>query len=223
MIYSKEETQRKISDQLYWDSRVDSNKINVEIVDGTVRLSGTAATYFSKQAAESDAWAVPGVTKVENQIAVQIPDSMKVPDDNEVRNNIRNLFDWDPPLASEEITVSVYNGVVTLEGTVGEYWKKARAQEFSFNVGGVISVENRLTVVPTHDVLDEMIAAEIENAFERDIEVNAETIDVKVEVGDVTLSGTVPDWNAYRAAEQIVHRTAGVRNVENKLVILLTT
>jgi osmotically-inducible protein OsmY len=223
MIYSREETLRKISEQLYWDSRVDSKKISVEIVDSTVRLNGSTSTNYSKQAAESDVWAVPGVTKVENLITVQIPDSMKIPNDNELRDSIRNLFDWDPALASEEITVSVYNGVVTLEGTVGEYWKKTRALELSFNVGGVISVENRLSVVPTHDVLDEIIAIEIENAFERNIEITADTIDVKVEVGDVTISGTVSDWNAYSAAEEIVHRTTGVRNVQNRLVILPTT
>lgn len=222
MIYSNEETQRIISDQLSWDSRVDSKKINVEIVDDTVRLSGTAATNYSRLAAESDVWAVPGVTKVENLITVELPDSMKVLNDNEIRDNIRNIFEWDPPLASEEITVTVYNGVVTLEGAVSEYWKKTRALELSFNISGVISVENMLTVVPTHDVLDEIIAIEIENAFERNIEIPAETIDVKVEVGDVTISGTVPDYNAYRAAEEIVHRTTGVRNVENRLVIFLT-
>jgi osmotically-inducible protein OsmY len=48
----------------------DPKTIAVTAVDGRVRLTGTVHTWHDRELAESTAWAAPGATAVENNIAV---------------------------------------------------------------------------------------------------------------------------------------------------------
>ncbi|MDG5816002.1 BON domain-containing protein [Chitinispirillales bacterium ANBcel5] len=218
MLYSNEETKKRIVDQLFWDSRVDASEVLVEVSNGAVHLYGTVPTAYARESAESDVWAVPGVKVVENRIAVRL-DQPAAPPRAELRDNIRNIFDWDTALSGEDIVISVDNGVVTLEGAVGSYWQKKRAEELAKHVAGVILVDDRLGVTPKHDLNDEIIAEDIIDALDRNIDIDIDMIDVMVEEGRVRLSGKVPDWAAYKAANTIVQYTAGVTDLQNDLVI----
>ena len=48
----------------------DPNTIQVDVVGGHVKLTGTAASAYDKEVAASTAWMAPGVTNVENDLAV---------------------------------------------------------------------------------------------------------------------------------------------------------
>jgi osmotically-inducible protein OsmY len=48
---------------------------------------------------------------------------------------------------------------------------------------------------------------------------NVNNVNVVVERGDVTLSGTVPSWTAKRSAYNAASYTLGVKNVVNNIVI----
>lgn len=78
---------------------------------------------------------------------------------------------------------------------------------------------NKLAVVTTGDVTDERIGQEITGLLNRNFALNVNTISVEVQNGNVRLSGTVPDRNAFDIAEDIVRYTQGVTNVDNQLVI----
>jgi len=56
-------------------------------------------------------------------------------------------------------------------------------------------------------------------SISRNFKVNAENVDVKVQNGEVTLSGTVADWSAYRAVMDAAEFTAGVTDITDNLVI----
>ncbi len=64
--------QQQILTRLYEDSKVDEQKMTVEVTDGKVLLKGKADTEEEKQYAESIAAAVPGVKEVENQLHVEL-------------------------------------------------------------------------------------------------------------------------------------------------------
>jgi osmotically-inducible protein OsmY len=64
------EVKEKIEAALKRSAELDARRIRVEASDGKVTLSGNVHTWFEKDEAESAAWAAPGVTKVNNQIAV---------------------------------------------------------------------------------------------------------------------------------------------------------
>lgn len=220
MIYGTEETKKRIIDQLFWDNRVDASTINVEIVDGTVRLFGKVDSRLAHQAAEADAYAVPGVTRVDNLLSVITPREIKPLSPEEIHNAVRSIFSWNPDLADQDIVIEVDANVVRLEGAVDTYWKKKKAENLAGDVLGVAVVDNLLTVVPTHDLLDEIIAENIIDALDRNVDIDVDMIDIQVEKGEVTLSGTVPGWSAYRTAQNIAQFTPGVTDIRNDLAIV---
>ena len=64
------EIKRRIEEAFRRSAEVDANRITVETDGGVVILRGTVRSWAERQEAERAAWAVPGVTKVENYIAI---------------------------------------------------------------------------------------------------------------------------------------------------------
>lgn len=56
---------------LFYDSLVDSLNVNVNVSNGVVTLSGTVSSSSEKRAAEDDAWAVPFVKDVQNDLQIK--------------------------------------------------------------------------------------------------------------------------------------------------------
>ena len=56
-------------------------------------------------------------------------------------------------------------------------------------------------------------------SISRNFNVDEENIDVIVKDGEVTLSGSVSDWNAYRAVLDAAEFTPGVKDVKDHLII----
>lgn len=217
--YADEELKQIVIDELYWDDRVDPANMQVEVHDGRVVLMGTVPTYAALGAAEEDARAVAGTENVDSQLVVKQPAHALVPTDQEIESNLMNLLRWSAHVDASDIRVVVNDGWVTLKGTVPAYWQKVKARELASGLMGVIGVTNELAVVPSKRYEDRRIAEEIEAALERNIYVDAETVDVKVRDGVVMLAGTVPDMRAYNAALDTAKYTPGVVDVINELVV----
>lgn len=219
VLLTDPELSNQVKSQLLWDDRVRASDINVTVDNGTAVLTGVVPSYRAKVAAAEDAWTVPGVIKVNNQLRVQYPTTVTVPADSEIAANIKTVIMLEPNIDSSKINVSVAGGVVTLGGTVDNYWKKIQAEEDAYGITGVIDVINELGVVPTEKLSDEVIARNIEAALERNFNVNVDNVTVKVSNGVVTLSGTVANWAAWRAAYNTAAYTSGVINVVDQLSI----
>lgn len=219
MVINDETVEKNIQDQLFWDSRVDETNVNVQVNNGQVTLTGTVPTATAKRAAEDDALVIPGVNSLKNLITIQFPENIEVPTDTEIKNNIKNVFIWNPVIDISDVDLEVDTGVVTLKGTIDSYWKKIRAEELAFNMSGVIDVVNELAVVPTESYLDKSIAEDIINAFDRNINIDVDTIDVTVKDGVVTLSGTLDNWYGIRSAYDIAQYTYGVKDVVNNITL----
>jgi osmotically-inducible protein OsmY len=216
---SKEKIKKDIVDQIFWDSRVDASKIQVKVKDGEVVLKGEVPNYNAKSSASRDAWSIEGVRAVRNEIEVKYPVSIEIPTDDEIATNIRTSLTLNRSIDSTDIEITVAGGIVTLEGAVDAYWKKSKVEELASGVAGVIDIVNKLAIVPTENFLDKDIAEDIMGSISRNFKVNAEKVDVKVQNGEVTLSGTVADWSAYRAVMDAAEFTAGVTDITDNLVI----
>jgi osmotically-inducible protein OsmY len=209
-----------VVDQMYWDSRIDASNITIEVDSGQVKLNGNVPTFTAKQAAYDDAWVVSGVTTVENDLEVEPSQTkVEVPSDEQIQANIKNTFQWNPDLAAYKVDVTVKNGWAELSGTVDAYWKKVQAESDALSVNGVLGVTNNVAVVPTEKITDESIAEDVVNALERNLEINADNVDVTVRDGTVRLDGTVTTLSAKSAANNAALYTRGVVAVEDNLVV----
>src|ERR1700720_1583679 len=64
------EIKRKIEEAFRRSALVDANRITVETHGGDVVLRGTVGSWAEREEAERAAWLAPGVTRVDNRIAV---------------------------------------------------------------------------------------------------------------------------------------------------------
>lgn len=206
-----------VTDQLFWDGRVDASDIKISVDDGTVNLEGDVNSLVAKEAASADAWQVNGVNWVNNNLNIQLPTVRTAPTDKQLENNIRNRLTWDPEISEFKLDISVDSGQVTLEGTVDTFWKKVRAENTIMDLNGVLSVTNNLAVVPTEDFTDEAIAEDIISSMERNRWIEPNELNLTVENGEVTLTGTVATWSAKRAAHEAALYTPGVIMVNDRL------
>jgi osmotically-inducible protein OsmY len=66
------EITQKIAEAFRRSAALDANRITVEAKGSEVILKGTVRSWAERQEAERAAWAAPGVTKVENWIAIAV-------------------------------------------------------------------------------------------------------------------------------------------------------
>ncbi len=213
------ELEHAVEDHLDWDSRLEGCDIQVDVKDQTAHLSGTAPSYMARQAAGEDAMSIPGILAVDNVIEVIGKNISFEPDDKELSEIIKRTIDLYPHLDGGKIEVMVEGREVTLTGDVEAFWKKLRAEELAFNVAGVERVHNKISVVPSHSLLDETIAQQIREAIDRTGKVDSALISLKVENGTVTLWGEVNNWDTYSSIHEIVKHTRGVTEIKNELAV----
>jgi len=216
---SKEEIKKDIIDQLYWDYRVDASNVKVSFDDDKIVLEGTVPSYAAKNAAEFDTWTVKGVTELRNDLTVKYPETFEVPTDEKIKEDIETSLILNYNIDSTKIDISVSNGFVTLEGTVDAFWKKLHAETIAEGVSGVISVINKIAIIPTENIVDKDIAQDIIKSLERNWRVNLDNVNVKIKNGTVELSGTVNNWDAYNAAMNAARYTIGVIDIKDDLRI----
>lgn len=212
-----EKIKKDIVDRLYEDERVNATDVDVEVADGTVTLLGTVPSYAERQAIWDDTWDVPGVTYVRNQIDIRR--NTPSPLDAELEAEILKAFAEEPDLDYTDYNIEVNNGFIRIEGNVDNICKKNNVLALLGRIQGVIDIESRITVTPTEDIVDEAIAKSIADELAQTAMIDMNSIDIKVERGEVILTGTVPSATARSEAAQIVHDTFGVKHLNNQLKI----
>jgi osmotically-inducible protein OsmY len=141
--------------------------------------------------------------------------------DTQLQTNVQDALAWEPSIDSADIGVSVGAGVVTLRGDVKTYFEKSTAERVALGVYGVRAVANDLSVhIPNiFQRTDTEIAQAAVSALRWSSAIPADSIEVTVSDGWVSLQGHVP-WNYQRAiAETAVRDLKGVRGVTNGITV----
>jgi osmotically-inducible protein OsmY len=142
--------------------------------------------------------------------------------DREIQKNVMEELEWEPRVDAAHIAVSVNNGIVTLGGRVSSYLEKSAAEKAAKRVYGVKAVVNDIDVRPSDDdeqPTDEDIARAAIDALKWNPFVPSKNIKVTVSHGWVTLEGEVRWRFQKEAAEDDVAALAGVRGVNNRIVV----
>ena len=213
---SDDEIRDDVIRELRWDPQIsDPEAIGVAVTDGAVALTGHTSTYAEKMAAERDARQVYGVKAVANDLKVRLSGSAR--DDADIARAIAHILDWNVQIPAGRVQATVQNGWVTLEGHVDHDFQRREVGRMVRNVRGVNGVINDVTVIPP--AVPERVAAQIEEAFEREAWVDARHVRVEVSDHTARLYGHVHSVNEANAAAVAAAAAPGVAKVENHLVV----
>jgi osmotically-inducible protein OsmY len=213
---SDPEIKRDVEFELRWDPDIDSTDIGVAVKDGVVTLTGFVQSYGDKWKAETAAKRVSGVVGLANDIEVRLPAISERPDPDIARDAVAALKN-ELPHSYEAIRVIVRAGWATIEGEVEWNYQKERAEKAVRRVKGLKGVVNTLQLKPKVAPTD--LKRQIEDAFKRNAEVDANRITVEVSGTEVTLKGTVRSWAERQDAERVAWRAPGIAKVNNQINI----
>jgi hyperosmotically inducible protein len=220
-VRTDDDIKKDIIGQLSWDARIEASDIEVAIGEGQVILSGTVPTYRARRTVEEDIRAIPGVQAIRNSLAVKHPHAAELPTDQELKMRIQSIFRWQPDIEPLSIEVSVQGGWVTLRGRVDAHWKKPRAERLICNVSGIVGVDNQIVVSPGAERGDdEEIEQQVRAALERNIQIEADQIAIRVHEGVVTVTGVAPTLSARRQVQEVIENMeAGIVGIENDVTL----
>jgi hyperosmotically inducible protein len=133
---------------LFADARVKGRQIDVETTKGVVMLRGKVDSDQAKQAAEDIAKRLDGVKSVKNDLEVVAPAKREGMEDKDdaITTRVKEHIAKDSGLRGSDIAVQTNAGVVSLTGEVRDLLTSANASWVAWQVAGVKSVKNDLTV-----------------------------------------------------------------------------
>jgi len=239
---SETDVENAIADAAFMDPRLESFDLMIDYEDGVVTLRGKVDNLEAKQAAKNIAMNTMAVKRVNNRIKV---DTEFPPDDEKIRKNILEALARNSITESYEIVVSVSAGIVNLTGFVDSYLEKMTASAVAGKVDGITTVKNNLTVdeelsyywwegIPFYTwyyvpdinarviagsmIDDDQIKEDVKNELWWSPYVDSKDIQVEVDNGEVTLTGTASTLREYNRATQNAYE-GGAWDVDNDILI----
>src|SRR4051795_12062954 len=142
-----------VSDELFWDPKLDNTAIAVSADDGKVTLRGTVGSLREKREAQKAAQRVFGVISVDNQLQVKLMNDDKRAD-AELRGDVLQALMLDS-LVPTTVDAKVEDGFVTLTGTASWQYQRDEADFVVSNIVGALDVFDEIEIeYPTPDRSD---------------------------------------------------------------------
>jgi osmotically-inducible protein OsmY len=213
---SDSEIERDVKDELAWDPDLDSTDIAVSVKAGVVALSGFVPSFTDRYEAEAAAKRVSGVSGTAVDLEVRLPDIDERPDPDIARDAVAALKSQ-LPISAEMIKTTVRSGWLSLEGTVEWQYQRATAETAVRRIKGVKGVTNRIQLEPRIKPAD--VKRNIQEAFRRNAQVDADHVTVEAIGGEVILTGTVRSWIERDEAERAAWSAPGVTQIEDQIIV----
>jgi osmotically-inducible protein OsmY len=212
---SDNDLQNDVTQELFWDPKLDNKEIAVSVDDGKVTLRGTVGSFREKREAKTATERVFGVISVDNQLDVRLLDDWRR-EDAELRGDVLQALTLDS-LVPTTVDAKVNDGYVTLTGTAKWQYQRDEAEFVASNIAGAIDVIDEIKLDPQpngHDVKED-----IEKAFKRNAKLDAEDLDVYTSNGTVTVAGSVGSWAEHDEAIDAAWASPGVTAVNDDITI----
>jgi osmotically-inducible protein OsmY len=213
---SNDELTRHVTDELFWDPKVDNAAIAVSADDGVVTLGGTVGSLRQKREAKKDAERVWGVKSVNNDLQVRLLNDDRR-EDADLRGAVLQALMLDSQVPAT-VDADVDDGMVTLKGQANWHFQRDEAETVAINVAGVVSVDNAIELVPPSPGAEDLENS-IEKAMERSAKLDADSVSVESSNGTVTLRGTVSSWADHDEAVGAAWAAPGVTRVKDHILV----
>lgn len=136
---SDEGLAERIAHVLNWNVSADAKNVQAEVQDGVVTLTGELDYNFQRQNILKNIEHVSGVVNIVDQMTVKPKVSA-----SDVEDRIKGALNRHAEIESENVSVRVLDGVVTLEGTVESLEEMDRIEQAAWAGPGVVNVINNL-------------------------------------------------------------------------------
>lgn len=213
---SDQAIQTAVQDELNWTPDVDSAGIGVAVEDGTVSLSGEVNTYSERLAAKRAALRVRGVSTVVDDLLVH-PKSSPSVSETDIAKEVEHALKWAANVP-DTVKAEIKDHYVTLTGQVMWDFQRTAAKRAVQHLRGVNWVHNEIKLTARPSAAD--AEQRIKDAFTRNAQLDANTIDAKVSGNTVTLTGTVRSWAEKQQAGWAAWASPAVTEVKNQIAVL---
>jgi hyperosmotically inducible protein len=137
----------KIKTDLAVDSKAEAHEIDVDTVNGVVKLSGVVDDASERARAARIARETDGVRQVINEIRIgEEYDIGRGVNDAAISANVKTRLAADPEVKALNIDVDTLEGIVTLFGMVNSESERLEAERLARRTDGVKGVRNQLQV-----------------------------------------------------------------------------
>jgi osmotically-inducible protein OsmY len=205
-----------VNDELFWDPKVDSAAIAVSADDGKITLRGTVGSLREKREAKKAAQRVYGVVSVDNQLQVRLLfEGGRL--DADIRGDVLQALALDS-LVPKSVDAKVYDGVVTLTGTVEWKYQRDEADYVASTIVGALDVIDEIELTSPAPQASE-VQDSIKNALKRNAGIDGDALSVTTANGTVTIKGTVRSWAEHDEAVDAAWAAPGVTSVRDDMFI----
>jgi osmotically-inducible protein OsmY len=213
---SNDELEGLVTDELFWDPKVDNAAVAVSAEDGAITLRGTVGSFREKREAQNAAQRVYGVKSVQNELKVRIL-TENARDDADVRGSVLQALMLDSLIPST-IDARVDDGWVTLTGKTSWQYQRDEAEFIAGNVAGVMGVDDEIDLENPEPSAGD-VKESIKKALKRDAKLDADDLSVDTYNGTVAVTGTVSSWSEHDAAIAAAWAAPGVSNVDDHILV----
>jgi osmotically-inducible protein OsmY len=205
-----------VEKELGFDPRVDSADITVMTIGGKVNLAGTVPSFPQYLQASAAARRVAGVTSVDNNLQVVLPES-DYRDDVKLTTAANNALAADVTVP-DSVEAIADDGNLTLTGTVSYGTQRAAAAAAVAVLPGVRNVWNEIDI--SYDLDPGEVDLHVQEALDRSALVpDGSDVTATTKDGIITLTGHVRTWAEHDAVLGAALMARGVIDVGDDLQV----
>lgn len=203
------------------------DSVRTEAKDGVVTLTGTVAEESHKVLAEDTVAGLPGVTRVDNQLATKAEVAAENADMWIVRK-VKLALLFHRNVNAGKTAVEVKDGIVTLKGEASSTAQKELTAEYAKDIENVKEVKNEMTVAATPEKAeqtagekmdDASITAQVKTALLTHRSTSSIKTKVETRDGKVTLTGIAKNAAEKSLVTKLVTDIQGVTSVNNQMTV----
>ncbi|NQU43067.1 BON domain-containing protein [bacterium] len=215
-VLPDDEIKQAVLDAFAYDPRVRTYAPTVAVEGGTVTLTGMVGNLEAKWAAGETAENTAGVVQVHNLLRVR---PINQPQDDVLEDRVAAAIERDAYLDRKKFTFDARNGKVFLYGVADNRYERQRVEEMAGHVLGVVDVQNSIVLNRSVRIKDDtQLRQDVISHLYWSPYVTSEGIEVQVNNGTVTLTGTAYDFFERRMANENAWQ-AGAANVRDNLEV----